>query len=578
MALGQGLSRSENGVSPTVSLPRRIDSRPDYSSTTSESGDDASTFPETKFFLESDVPYPEYSLTTISDKSFNNVESARPIALDRSVYGKTQADKETYTRCIKCLRLHVPCDRKLPHCSRCTSTSECVYLKREGHKNQDEAVKTFLQGQSSQLREIYAGVKLTAKTEKVDRPMRSDPRKLNLGSMASPVNQTSTSSEVKTVTWLDGDVFHSQMKCPAPVLKQIKRHLPEFERSVAATVWPGQKTCYYDCGRALMFIDEITDQEVPVARYRYGAKRQFFVVWYPGEDQKLVPSIFRFKVYMNDPPIQRNGKSWKPVHWHTWVPIGTHHKPRVVLRYIEDKPSNMRFIPPAQESGVPQSFEAVEDRRPSLSGKKKMQDYGWSSASEGDVDIPHRPQQPKRARGSSITSHDQGSLAKRSKLQLWEENSKLRRERGTGGRFTGPEKSTEPANSLATRSSNRTSITHSKADHSAGFSIAGLIKKKRLDMKCVFEDRLGKVRGVFPYEECDTAQKLFEVACVTEIAQIEPPATRLLKVQFDSGGVSRRIRPDNNNDFDNVFQAELKEHIDSIRNVSAFRVVISPYL
>lgn len=560
-------------------MPRRVDSRPDYSSTTSESGDDTSAFPETKFFLESDVPYPDYSLTTISDKSFSNIDPGGPSTLDRSTYKKSYVDEETYTRCVVCLKRHYHCDRKLTHCSRCTSASECIYVNRLGYKNQNEAIEAFLRHQGSRQREPSSSAQSATKTERAEKTVRSDPRKPNLGSVANSAHNGPTPSAVKTVTWLDGDIFHSQKKCPVSILKQIKRHLPESERSVAATVWPGQKTCYYDCGRALLFVDELTDREVPVARYKYGTKSQFFVVWYPSEDkQKLIPSIFRFKVYKNDPAVQRNSKTWKPVHWHTWVPIGTHHKPRVIIRYLEDKPLNMRFFPPAQESGKPQTFETTEEKRSSISGKKKLQDYGWSSASEGDEDIPHRTQQSKRPRESSITSHDRASIAKRSKLQSWDENVNMRRERGAGGRFTGPEKVSEPTASLATRTSIRTSIVQSGSDHSAGAMLNGLIKRKRVDLKCVFEDKSGKVRGIFPYEECNTAQKLFDVACVTDIAQIEPPATRLLKIQLDSGGISRRIRPDNENDFKNVFQTELREHIDNVRNVSAVRVIVSPYL
>lgn len=100
--------------------------------------------------------------------------------------------------------------------------------------------------------------------------------------------------------------------------------------------------------------------------------------------------------------------------------------------------------------------------------------------------------------------------------------------------------------------------------------------KRGPDVVCIFKDSLGNVCGDYDYGECDTAQKLFDVACVAGIAQIEPPATRLLNVQFDRGGEGR-IRPDNDGDFERVFIGELTKLVGEGKN-RELQVTISPYL
>lgn len=124
---------------------------------------------------------------------------------------------------------------------------------------------------------------------------------------------------MKSIEWLDGDISHSQKKCPSSIMKLIGKHLAEFEASVAATIWPKSKTCYIDKGRDIQYVDAETDQEIPVARYTYGGGQQFFVVWLPPKDPNEVPrpAISKVRVYNNDGPKIRNGKSWKPVMWRT---------------------------------------------------------------------------------------------------------------------------------------------------------------------------------------------------------------------------------------------------------------------
>lgn len=92
----------------------------------------------------------------------------------------------------------------------------------------------------------------------------------------------------------------------------------------------------------------------------------------------------------------------------------------------------------------------------------------------------------------------------------------------------------------------------------------------------VFKNSSGEVEGSHPYDECDTAEKLFDVACVTRIAQIEPPATRLLKLEFDGGGHGC-IRPDSAKDFEKIFMGELKKLLDAKSIQGEMKVTISAY-
>lgn len=578
---GQEDPKSDQAISSATSLPPKIDTRPDYSSTTSESDDNYSAYANTKFFLESDVPYPDSHSSTIPQGAVDLTKAEGLSVLDRSTYGESYADVATYLRCTRCVRLHISCDRKLPHCSKCTSIDECVYPKRDG-RPVNVVMKKFTANETPQNPDRAQNATATKHIEKTEKPIRIFSTKPN------PV------TGVKAITWIDGDVEYSRKECPKYVVKQIERHLEEFESTVAASLWPKIKTCYYDCGRALMFIDELTDREVPVARYKYGDRFQFFVVWYPKEDDKLVPAIFRFKVYKNDPPTPRNGKNWKPVHWHTWVARGTHHRARVIIRYIEDKQPNTHFVPPQEPEGKPlligsNQSDLVEIKSGSPPGKRRLQDYGWSSASDGDDDIPSRPHSirhsksvtsisssTKRRRESSITSYDLDESSKRPKHHSWSDHPNWKRERESNGRFSSA-KATEASLANATRSSTRTAAAPLNRNASNFSSLGELARRKKLDVTCVFKDKVGVVKGVYTFDECDTAQKLFDVACVAQIAQVEPPATRLLKIDFEGGGEGR-VRPDNDKDYDHLFQTELKRLADNVRRVAAVKVIISPYL
>ena len=154
-------------------------------------------------------------------------------------------------------------------------------------------------------------------------------------------------------------------------------------------------------------------------------------------------------------------------------------------------------------------------------------------------------------------------------------------ERGPGGRFSSrPSLSAsvdEPPHPHATGSSTKITLPNPIPRTPSTSFVIREPTKKGPNLAVSFQDSSGEVRGTYPYDECDTAQKLFDVACVAQIAQIEHPATRLLKVQFDGGGEGR-IRPDNEQDFQNIFEAELKKLVNGAGGELEYRVTISPYL
>lgn len=99
---------------------------------------------------------------------------------------------------------------------------------------------------------------------------------------------------------------------------------------------------------------------------------------------------------------------------------------------------------------------------------------------------------------------------------------------------------------------------------------------KEPPLTVIFKDSSGTIQGSYPYNECNTAEKLFDVACVSRIAQIEPPATRLLKVEFEGGG-DGCIRPDNVSDYKNVFKAGLERLTDAVPSSTELKVTVRPY-
>lgn len=92
----------------------------------------------------------------------------------------------------------------------------------------------------------------------------------------------------------------------------------------------------------------------------------------------------------------------------------------------------------------------------------------------------------------------------------------------------------------------------------------------------VFNNSSGEIEGSHPCDKCDTAEKLFDVACVARIAQIKPPATRLLEIEFDGGGYGC-IQSDSANDFEEIFKGELKKLIDARSSKAEMKLTVSAY-
>ena len=263
-----------------------------------------------------------------------------------------------------------------------------------------------------------------------------------------------------------------------------------------------------------------------------------------------------------------------------WVPQGVNHKAaRDIIRYKREAAPKRSWVPSPSLNASPLDVVDLDlnetKRTGQLSAKRR------SSALELAV--------PKRARNDATPSNNKAQHGVHTPMrhkdrnagQSSKENPKMLRERGPDGLFSGqPSLSVsvdEPKHSPATRPNTKTASPKPVARLAPPSSIVSEPTKKGLDLSVSFQDSSGEVRGTYPYDECNTAQKLFDVACVAQIAQIEPPATRLLKVKFDRGGEGR-IRPDNEQDFRNVFEAELKKLVPGALGGSEFKVTISPYL
>lgn len=513
--------------------------RPDYSPTTDDSDEDEQHEAERKFFLRSDLSKndPADVRPASSAKPNTNTKPSRLYTLDRATYKGAHADESTYTRCFRCLDAHGKCNRQLPFCQRCTNPNECVYFEKAKYKNQDQAVELYKAAESDR-RQVSKSVTRSKGPTKAEKP--------------SP----KLSNALKPISWLDGDISNSQKQCPASILRQINKHLAEFESSVAASIWPGNKSTFLDLGREVFFVDDLTKKEVPVARYSYGPSSQFFVAWLLGSnlynflgDDVLEPTIIKFRVYMNTQLEVMKGKHFKCVNWETWVPIGSKHLPQQVLRYIEDKKRNHKAHAYSSAEVTPHQVEQQTSSTNDNSNQKRTREQSdaWATPQNGLED----DQTSKRTR---IHSEKKASSSTTSNLKA---NGAVPFQTNT-------------------RSSLRTSLPQADTAKPP----RSLVKEPLSDgpeVSCVFQDGNGGPAGTFTYHECDTAQKLFDVACVAGIAQIEPPATRLLKVQFEGGG-GGRVRPDNDNDYHNVFQKELDKLTKGGKDKGPFTVYVSPYL
>lgn len=388
--------------------------------------------------------------------------------------------------------------------------------------------------------------------------------------------QPAAQTSLKHIAWLDGDISNSQRYCRKPILKLIMNHLTEFESGVAATKWPPSKGVTHDAGRIVRYVHVETDEEVAMARYQYGKNSQFFVVWLPGKttNDPPEPAICKFQVY-DGTVITRHGQSWKAITWKTWVLRNIARKSHTIWRCV---PSGSA---PAQ-SAVASSRRASSVKTATTSRTAHLQGY----ISSDDEQISLRPRSAilegsiKRKRTEIFGNDETTTFFKRQKDTDHQGgtnglDSDRRKEwlNDKGSRIS-PPRDAGP-NPHATRSPTRVSNGQTQQKESRYFTREPV--KKGPNLTCVFQDKAGTDQEAYPYDECDTAQKLFDVACVDKIAHIEPPPTRLLKISFDGGGEGR-LRPDNQNDFTNIFEAELNKLISKGSGASVWTVAISPYL
>lgn len=123
----------------------------------------------------------------------------------------------------------------------------------------------------------------------------------------------------RVIAWQEGDISHSQKKCPNSIVNLIRRHKKDSKDTQLARLWPKDKTVYGERDGDCIFVDEVTDRDVPVARYTYKDTKQFFVAWLTAQDTSLpsAPVVCKFRVYKSPPPLERDGRNWMPMRWLT---------------------------------------------------------------------------------------------------------------------------------------------------------------------------------------------------------------------------------------------------------------------
>lgn len=398
---------------------------------------------------------------------------------------------------------------------------------------------------------------------------------------------------MQEVIWQDGYKPNGLPMLPESLRQTIQRNLVEFERKVTATAWY-HKTCDHDKGnKAIHILHRSAEADhVPVARYLYGRKRQFLVVWLPDQTapDSRRPHAAKFDTLaQNSNPFSRDGWFWRPSPYTTWAPSHEYVE-RTIWRLVAAKQVNPPKREPAprpkisfkiNESGA---YEVVDDSpagdSPPNARKRPLEDEQdlTGQGSHAPIDLTsdtnyseaiHHTQHADiehGLKGEGASASDMTSPARRVSTRLPESVKADRRA------LYAVKRGNYPISAPLQSSAEKQTITVEKRD----------IKKQKPSIVedfskvlVICRDAQDKIKGTFPYDECDTAQKLFDVVCVSEIARIEPPATRLLKVSFGNGREGR-IRPDNITDFENVVSSPLREILRTTKKGIA--ITITPYL
>lgn len=290
------------------------------------------------------------------------------------------ADPRRYTRCIACLRVHGHCDRRMPTCQRCEELNEqCIYPKRR--KNGTHRANSEMVGPArrSSLKPSPTG---------------------NRSSSSVHILDPKASQSLPSIAWQEGDISHSQKKCPIPIMDLMRHYREEFEGTQLSGLWALGKTVYAENGKECACVDGETNEDVSIARYTYGPKKQFFVAWLPAQDAShpSVPVICKFRVYNNEPNVSRNGRMWRPLRWRTFRPDKRAYHGREVFRLVCT--SAYKAKPPA---GAPEVVDLLRNAKTSYRQSRTGQTYeNYLSGDDTDEQDQRHPN--KRLRTDSEPS------------------------------------------------------------------------------------------------------------------------------------------------------------------------------
>lgn len=133
-------------------------------------------------------------------------------------------DPRVYMRCMPCIIGHKTCDRRLPYCKRCRSSGECWHPRVADYRDGQDALDSFRRSQTE----------ISQKRSPSETAISVVDQNLDL----------STGAVLRAIAWQEGDISHSQKKCPNSIVNIIRRHKRDFKDTQLALPWPRDKTVH----------------------------------------------------------------------------------------------------------------------------------------------------------------------------------------------------------------------------------------------------------------------------------------------------------------------------------------------
>ena len=501
-------------------------------------------------------------------------------------------DRNLYWYCIYCIRGHQSCDMGSPACNKCRGRRDCVYYPKSRYLTQKKALEAYKVHQAERLdRQPQKVVTLKTSTSSqgfaavnkpqqsatpmaraqtdpatpgsqplrvatpithtptngyatasqfrktttpkvqppsdetaaIDQPSRRGeplqditPKGLDsviptakpasiANSEESPKKQTSINPAnglplIQTVDSNDSDFI---VPCPDSILRLLSQYQQEFESEVLKAKWSNTiSITVNEHKQHILYVDLETQEELPITRYEYGLKKQFCVGWPRGKD----PAIFTYFETKSNKITVHKASHYRSVVWRSWSPKG---------------------------AMLPRSHILEDRSHDSNLSKVTVADL---SRSMGYTSSPEITNDNKRRRSAPVANDEPVVKKIRQHYKTSEEDTSRLDLKSNGIKNIG--RASLPARIESTKDDSHTQDLTSMNDPDIS------------NVQVVFKDKEGKVQGICPFDECDTAEKLFQQACFYLI-DLDPFKVRLFKLDLNDRVVG--LRPDNKNDFEQSF-------------------------